>query len=1417
LKQRGFWQRFAVALLVLSGALAVVVVVLVATEPGRVALARIAAQAASAPERRIALTGLASPRIGTLSASGITISDENGAWLTADNVTVRWSPRRLLRATLGIEALSFERIAVARRPATTGDNDLPAPPNLPLWLDIGTLGAPHIELAAPVVGVADTVSLLGWARVLPGDAGPIVEGAIEIARIADAAAQLKLAWSYSAAAGMLSVEGRLNQPANGTLQTILGMKGELPLTATLTGNGDLSDWRGEFAIDAGQSSGARGTATISRDRRGALIAASVDADLSRAFTGAVAELLAGRAHLDLSLRRTDGTMSIDTFDFRSPVATVAATGSVDAGRSAWAAKFTAAVPNSDALRSLLPATLAFRDLAVEGNLSGSASSAAGTARLAAGDAEFGAFAADRMQATLTPGKGGAFHLRSEANGVRIAGHDTGKPVLIDADARLVSGDFAITAANARFGAAEAGFAGEARRDHIAGRATLTVPDLEDFSALTERPLAGRIALGAEVTGNPAERSLDLAISGTGTGLSIGTTPLDRLLGSAFDLSGEARLSPASVALDDIKLRSTGVELEASGTLSTSSQSQLTGSLKLDDLARIDERLSGAATFAAVATGSPWAPEIAVTASVPSGAAFGRTLESVAARYAGRIPEGALAGSVVFEGRVAGLPISATARIAGYPDTLDISELSARIASVAVTGALALQQGTLPTGTLTVSAPRLAELTPLIGAETTGSLNATITLPTTQAGGFPRVAANIVNLRVGRVSISRLSVTADEFDAAARRASGNVSGNGLRIGDLAVDTIGGRITGDPSGLGMDLEFALPDGTARFAGDLRRDANGAVLALRSFAASRDGETLRLAEPVDLKIVGGQVSFTNLALTGGPGRAEISGAVGNTLDLAARADGLPLSAIGLFLPRFGLGGRIDGTATISGPYSDLAGAYDLRVGNLSFGELRRAGITALHLSAAGRFAGTHATARGRIAGPGGLALDFDGTVPVDGTGNLDLGITGALELADVNRALRMVGADLSGQLRVNGRLDGPLARPGFAGTLGLSGGRYADRAAGLAFNDLEGSATADGQRLTLRALTATAANGGRISASGSVMLGGSGGPVADVEARAENARVIASSAATLDVTGMARLRGSLANMPTISGNLTVNRLDVELPRRLPQRVATLDVKHRNAPRDLQRIATGRNARNTGDEAGNFDAMLDLAISAPGRIFIRGQGLDAELEGDIVLRGTLASPATQGAFRLRRGSMSVLAQRFDISSATLAFAGDVDPALDIVSRTRAADIMAIFTVTGTASAPEFRITSEPPMAEDEILSRVLFDKASADLTAGEAIALAQAASQLAGFSTGPGFLDTLRRKTGLDRLTVSTDAEGNPVVDAGRYVSDRAYLGVRQGATADSTRATVDIDITRELKAHGEIGTDGQSKFGVTVEREY
>lgn len=81
---------------------------------------------------------------------------------------------------------------------------------------------------------------------------------------------------------------------------------------------------------------------------------------------------------------------------------------------------------------------------------------------------------------------------------------------------------------------------------------------------------------------------------------------------------------------------------------------------------------------------------------------------------------------------------------------------------------------------------------------------------------------------------------------------------------------------------------------------------------------------------------------------------------------------------------------------------------------------------------------------------------------------------------------------------------------------------------------------------------------------------------------------------------------------------------------------------------------------------------------------------------------------------------------------------------------------------------------------------------------------------------LGSLRGATGLDDLDVVTDSEGNAAVRAGRYIQDNIYLGVEAGAQG-TTRGTINLDITENLKARGAMGSDGDSSLGVFYERDY
>ena len=82
---------------------------------------------------------------------------------------------------------------------------------------------------------------------------------------------------------------------------------------------------------------------------------------------------------------------------------------------------------------------------------------------------------------------------------------------------------------------------------------------------------------------------------------------------------------------------------------------------------------------------------------------------------------------------------------------------------------------------------------------------------------------------------------------------------------------------------------------------------------------------------------------------------------------------------------------------------------------------------------------------------------------------------------------------------------------------------------------------------------------------------------------------------------------------------------------------------------------------------------------------------------------------------------------------------------------------------------------------------------------------------------LSRLRATTGLDDLDIVTDEKGEAALAAGRYISDNVYLGVQQGIGSRSSRVTIDLDVTKNVKARAGMGMDGDSSLGIFFEKEY
>jgi translocation and assembly module TamB len=1355
---------------------------------------------------------LASPTIGTLVVDDLGIGDSEGPWLRVDHASLTWVPTRVFSGVLAIERLAAWTVSVARLP--DGEEDAPpgtfAIPELPFGIDVASLSVDRLDLAAPVLGVADSLAISGRARLLPGGEAPVTDGEIHVERLASAPARFDAVWGYSVADDRLDLRIDLAEAANGTVQEVIGSRSDLPVSLHIEGTGSLSDWNGTLAFAAGPDAMATGTFRIADVDAGIALSASLDASLASMFADERAALLGGDVQLavDSVWREAEGTFAIDRFELTAPAATANLTGSFTPAEEHYAASFTADIANGADLSALL-GDLRFRDLHLVGNVDLAGDEMTGGAVLSLSDFAVEGISVARLEGELQPVDGpAAFRLTGRAETTRFASSQP-RDLSFFLDGVVENGTPVATALSAETEGATASFTGRASLSAVAGTVAVDVADLAPFADLTGRPLGGAAAGSADVASTAPFSNWTVALTGTARDLALGIPQLDGLLRGAATVAGGVTLAAGRWELQDLQVTSPQIGASANGRFGNP-EDTLVVRANLADIALIDPRASGAASAVATLTGGLDAMGISAEATMAEAMALERRAENVAIEFQGTLLEGVVEGDVALSGEAEDVPVSGTGSVRWAEGTLALSDAEIEAAGAIASGTVTLADG-VPNGTIAVTATDLSTIAALFGVEARGAVAGNIVLSGTD---MPRVDARLDSFAFGALEADQLTVETLDVDNLDAAWSGRIEGSGIRAGGTVIDTISGEVSSQGERMVVDVDLALLGGTAEAGGSVTQSDGDWLIDLERLALQKAGETITLAEPARLTFAGGAISTNALTLRSANGQAVITGTAGETFTLSARLDSLSLAMAELIVPNLGIRGTVSGSVELSGTASAPAARFDVRIANLTAPQLTSQGLPPVALTAQGTFADNAANASGRVSGIPGLSLSYSGTVPTSAGAPMNLALTGQVSIAEFNRFRRVATAEVDGTLSLDARVTGALSAPQISGSFRLSAGRYVDRIAGLSFTGLAGEASVSGNVVTLRNLNGTAANGGALSASGTVNLGSSGGPTANLSLTAQNARIIQSDFVTFDLDGNLRLEGPITRRPRVSGNAAVRRLEVNVAASLPTTVAAVDVTHVNAPARLN-IPTHTGGGATSQ--GAFDAELDLALTAPGQVFLRGQGLAAELEGQLRLTGTLQRPVTVGAFDLRRGDLSVLGQRFDITSADLTFAGDIDPILDIAAETDAGDVTAIFRITGQASSPEFTITSEPELPPDEVLARLLFGKATGQLTAGEALALAQAATQLAGVGGGGGILEEIRQKTGLDRLTISTDQQGNAIVDIGRYIGDRAYVGIEQGATPGSTRATIDLDITDVLKGRAELGANGESRIGITVEREY
>jgi translocation and assembly module TamB len=1387
-------------------------------------------RALSTPTTHVSIGAVEGALSSDATIRNVAISDRDGVWLRLDRARIIWTRTALLTGRLEIDRLEIGHLEYLRPAIDTGESqavsDQPILPELPVRVEVEAFSLQELALGEPVLGTAARLSATGAARL-----GKPSEG-LDLtlnARRLDAPGRFDVKLAFVPQGERLDLAAEFEEPAGGLVARLANLPGLPPVRLDLKGTGVLDDWRAGLTFVAGSEIGATGEARLARQDAVRRLTLDLNAQVEGLLPSPAAPVFAGTTALHGVMTFGDnGALAIESFDLTSRTARLSVAGSLSADKILDVTAQIRTLPTEGQVTRAAGGEI--ENFTFNGKATGPLLSPRITGRLAASGVRVPQGNLQALSADLSvepkPTDQTRFTVRADAkaDGIELADAALRRAVGSEAELTLrgtfgTDGVGQVEVLRLANGNADIRYEGQLGANAIDGTLRAELRRLDAFSTLADRRLRGSLSASVQLDGNPAERAVRARIDARASGLSLGQAALDRLLGGRLSVRGVARTLSDGYGFEDLRIEGAFVDGRIDGS-ATQNAANVNARLRLSDLAKAHPDLVGRAELAAQLSGSLARPDLTATLTTSEARALGRPLRDVRADATLRDVTGMLDGNLTLSGAIGNEPLHGTVQLRRGADsawTLDPLDLT--VGSATISGRANVDAANLVEGVLRIAAQDLDDLSPLVLTRLDGTLDATLTLSrpngrqdvhlqargnAVRASGVASLAGLDVDLRAadilgapvidGRAIIDRVQAGGETFEQVRLLAQGSAAASNLSLQAKA------------------RGFSLAGEATLVPGDRIR------LEVARLSAERGRERLALMQPSVFLFGADAVEITNLVVAAGSGRIVIAGRAGSQSDLTIDIRAVPLSAANVLRPDLGLAGTLDGNVAIRGALAEPDGRYSLKLTRFTTPQTRDAGLPPIGIDAQGTLSDGRASVDARVNAGSGVQLSIDGSVPLAPGEAITLAVRGRIDAALANTLLSTGGQRVTGRIDVDVRVSGSVAEPRVEGGATLSGGSFTDSLQGVRLTAIEGRVTGRGDRIVLERLTARTRNGGTLSVNGQVEPDLGAGLPGSLRITANRAELVASNiveaTTNLDLT----LDGPLLRTPHIAGRVEIVSMNVSIPDHLPQTVRPLPgTRHIDPPaRTRAHLAALRKQQAAGRAGPAFNAELDLVLSAPSRIFVRGRGIDAELGGDLRLTGTSQDPIAIGAFELRRGRFALIGQRLDFTHGRLTFTGDLAPSLDFAAETQAGDVTARIVISGTAAEPTFALTSVPDLPQDEILSRILFQKASGSLSGFQALQLAQAAAQLAG-GGGSDIFEQTRRALGVDSLDITTGAKGGPALSASRYIGDRVSVGVTAGARPEDAAATVTIDVTRRVKVKGEIGAEGNSAVGIGAEWEY
>ncbi len=505
---------------------------------------------------------------------------------------------------------------------------------------------------------------------------------------------------------------------------------------------------------------------------------------------------------------------------------------------------------------------------------------------------------------------------------------------------------------------------------------------------------------------------------------------------------------------------------------------------------------------------------------------------------------------------------------------------------------------------------------------------------------------------------------------------------------------------------------------------------------------------------------------------------------------------------------GGMLDATATVTGTAEQPAVSSDFTI---TQGRVRRLGYQ--------RFGG-HVEYRNeqftvdvRLDQAEGVWLTAAGDVPLSlfdrmrSAAAMRLVVKSSPVSLTLLEGVTDVVRNVTGTMQLDVTVLGTSRDPHFAGRAEVDNASFEVAASGARYRNGRFALALSTDRVGVEALHVEDEDGHTLDVTGS--LGTHELRVGDLQVtvNARSFQVLRNEFGRVEVDAQLNLAGEFES-PRLTGRVTVTggevNVDRILDRALFQPYAT-EAQVAAQTVDIDPIV----ALNPWERMG-----MDIELHVPGTLRMLGENvqvspgtplglgnINLRAFGDLYLYKDPAKPMyVNGSFDSLSGTYVFQGRRFDLDPvSSITFRGDLNPELYVAVNRLISGVETRVQIVGQMREPELRLTSVPPLDPSEVLSLIVFNTSTNELSALQQEQLAVRAGTLAaGFLAAP-MMSALERTLGIDTLEIEpgADIRGGPRVTVGNEIAPGLVARFsRQFGEADYDEATLEYYLSRILR---------------------